>query len=56
MLTLLVILLTTLFITFIVGVIKGLIAISPFLLVICLLPVCDWFLITRIFKKKKKDK
>lgn len=55
MLTLLVILVAALFIAFIYGIIKGLIAISPFLLVICLLPVCDWFLIKRIFKKKKKD-
>lgn len=56
MLTVLVLFCVLLVIAFVVAVFTGLIAVSPILLLIVMLPVIDYFVIKMIFGKKKKEK
>lgn len=54
MLTFMVLLIVFMIVAFAIAIINGLIALSPFLLILVMLPVVDYFVLKMIFGKKKK--
>lgn len=54
MLTFMAILIVFMMVAFFIAIIQGLIALSPILLILVLLPVIDYFVLKLIFKRRKK--